>query len=152
MNDLKHKNIIVTGASGGLGNSIVKKLYENGANILATGTKKEKLDDLKSQFNNLKILDWGDINDFDVIINATSLGLNKETINLDFSKFANNKLFYDVIYNPEETNFLKEGKKLGNRTENGKLMFVYQAFEAFKLWHGIEPKINSETLEILNND
>ena len=86
------------------------------------------------------------------IINATSLGLNNESINLDFSKLANNKLFYDVIYNPEETNFLKEGKKLGNRTENGKLMFVYQALEAFKLWHGIEPKINSETLEILKND
>ena len=97
-------------------------------------------------------MDWGTINDFDVIINATSLGLNEEFINLDFSKVANNKLFYDVIYNPEETNFLKEGKKLGNKTENGKLMFVYQAFEAFKLWHGIEPKINSETLEILNND
>ncbi len=58
MNDLKNKNIIVTGASGGLGNSIVKKLYENGANILATGTKKEKLDDLKSQFNNIKILSF----------------------------------------------------------------------------------------------
>ena len=58
MNDLEHKNIIVTGASGGLGNSIVKKLYENGANILATGTKKEKLDDLKSQFNNIKILSF----------------------------------------------------------------------------------------------
>ena len=58
MNDLKHKNIIVTGASGGLGNSIVKKLYENGANILATGTKKEKLDDLKSQFKNIKILSF----------------------------------------------------------------------------------------------
>ena len=97
-------------------------------------------------------MNWGDINDFDVIINATSLGLNKETINLDFSKFTNNKLFYDVIYNPAETNFLKQGKKLGNRTENGKSMFIYQAFEAFKLWHGIEPSINNETLEILNND
>ena len=66
MNDLKHKNIIVTGASGGLGNSIVKKLYENGANILATGTKKEKLDDLKSQFNNIKILSF-DISQTDEI-------------------------------------------------------------------------------------
>ncbi len=66
--------------------------------------------------------------------------------------FILNELLCDVIYNPEETNFLKEGKKLGNRTENGKLMFVYQAFEAFKLWHGIEPQINSDTLEILNND
>ena len=73
------------------------------------------------------------------------MGLNNETINLDFSKFGKNKLFYDVIYNPEETNFLKEGKKLGNKTENGKLMFIYQAFEAFKLWHGIEPKINRNT-------
>ena len=97
-------------------------------------------------------MDWGDINDFDVIIYATSLGLNNESINLDFSKLAKKKLFYDVIYNPEETNFLKEGKKLGNRTENGKLMFIYQAFEAFKLWHGIEPQINSNTLEILKND
>ena len=69
-----------------------------------------------------------------------------------FSKLGNNKLFYDVIYNPLETNFLKEGKKLGNRTENGKFMFVYQAFEAFKLWHGIEPSINNKTLEILIND
>ena len=66
MNDLKHKNIIVTGSSGGLGNSIVKKLYENGANILATGTKKEKLDDLKSQFNNIKILSF-DISQMDEI-------------------------------------------------------------------------------------
>ena len=100
----------------------------------------------------MTVIDWGDLVDFDVIINATSLGLNKETINLNFSKFGNNKLFYDVIYNPEETNFLKEGKKLGNKTENGKLMFVYQACEAFKLWHRIEPKINNETLKILKND
>ena len=58
MSDLKQKNIIVTGASGGIGNSIVKKLYEQGANILATGTKKEKLEDLKSKFNNIKTLSF----------------------------------------------------------------------------------------------
>ena len=58
MNELKQKNIIVTGASGGIGNSIVEKLYENGANILATGTKKEKLEGLKSKFNNIKILSF----------------------------------------------------------------------------------------------
>ena len=58
MNDLKEKNIVITGASGGIGNSIVKKFYENGANILATGTKKEKLEDLKSKFKNIKILSF----------------------------------------------------------------------------------------------
>ena len=56
MNDLKEKNIIVTGASGGIGNSIVEILYKSGANILASGTKIEKLEELKSKFENIKIL------------------------------------------------------------------------------------------------
>ena len=56
MSDLKDKNIIVTGASGGIGNSIIKKLDAVGANILATGTKMEKLDKLKSQYKRIKIL------------------------------------------------------------------------------------------------
>ena len=56
MNNLKNKNIIVTGASGGIGNSIVKRLNESGANILASGTKIEKLENLKSKYQNLKIL------------------------------------------------------------------------------------------------
>ena len=146
---MKGKKIFILGA-GGVVPSIIFALNKmNVSKIIISNRTKKKAEDLKSQFHSLEILDWGDINDFDVIINATSLGLNNEKINLDFSKFGNNKLFYDVIYNPVETNFLKEGKKLGNKTENGKLMFIYQAFEAFKLWHGIEPQINSETLEIL---
>ena len=55
MSSLKNKNIIVTGASGGIGNSIVEKLYANGANILATGTRVEKLEELKKKFINIKI-------------------------------------------------------------------------------------------------
>jgi len=56
MSSLKNKNIIITGASGGIGNSIVQKLHEQGANILATGTRVEKLEDLKKEFNNIKTL------------------------------------------------------------------------------------------------
>jgi len=58
MNNLKNKNIIITGASGGIGNSIVEKFYDNGANILATGTKIEKLKDLKNKFKNIKVLSF----------------------------------------------------------------------------------------------
>ena len=58
MNDLKNKNIIVTGASGGIGNSIIKKLYEAGANILASGTKIEKLNKLQKNFKNIKIMSF----------------------------------------------------------------------------------------------
>ena len=56
MNALKENNIIVTGATGGIGNSIIKKLYDAGANILATGTKNEKLEELKKKFENIKVL------------------------------------------------------------------------------------------------
>ncbi len=66
MKDLKNKNIIVTGASGGIGNSIIKKLSEAGANLLASGTKIEKLDKIKSQFENIKILKF-DISQSDKI-------------------------------------------------------------------------------------
>ena len=66
MSDLKNKNIIVTGATGGIGHSIVEKLDNAGANILATGTRKEKLDDLKSKFNKINILKF-DISKIDEI-------------------------------------------------------------------------------------
>ena len=56
MNDLNKKNIIVTGATGGIGNSIIEKLNDCGSNILATGTRLEKLEELKNKFKNIKIL------------------------------------------------------------------------------------------------
>ncbi len=139
--------------AGGVVPSIVFALNKmEVSQIIISNRTKEKAENLKNQFKNLKIIDWGDLQDFDIIINATSLGLNKEEINLDFTKIGDGKLFYDVIYNPSETNFLKEGRKLGNKVENGKLMFLYQAFEAFKLWHGVEPQINQNILKLLQND
>ena len=56
MSDLKGKNIIVTGATGGIGSSIIKKLVQSGANILASGTRTEKLNELKDEFKNIKVL------------------------------------------------------------------------------------------------
>jgi 3-oxoacyl-[acyl-carrier protein] reductase len=56
MSNLEKKNIIVTGASGGIGNAIIKKLSESGANILASGTRIEKLEELKKNFESIKIL------------------------------------------------------------------------------------------------
>ena len=84
MNDLKSKNIIVTGASGGIGSSIVKTLNDNGANILASGTKIEKLKDLKSKFSNIKILtfDISKSNEIEKFIEeaTTELGGNLDCI------------------------------------------------------------------------
>ena len=82
MSEVAKKNIIVTGASGGIGNSIVEKLSKNGANILATGTKKEKLDELKSKFKNLKVLKF-DISQSDKIEEFIEIATNELGGNLD---------------------------------------------------------------------
>ena len=149
---MEGKKVLILGA-GGVVSSIIFALKKmNISKIIISNRTREKADKFKKIFKNLEILEWGDLLDFDVIINATSLGLNNETIDLDLSGVGKNKLFYDVIYNPAQTNFLKKGKDLGNLIENGKKMFIYQASEAFKLWHKIEPKIDSNTFELLDND
>ncbi len=146
------KKIFILGA-GGVVPSIVFALKKmNVLEITISNRTKQKAENLKKLFSNIDVVEWGFIPETDVVINATSLGLKNEIINLDFSSIGKNKLFYDVIYNPAETNFLKKGKELGNKSENGKLMFVYQSVEAFKLWHKIEPKVNLKTIEILKND
>ncbi len=66
MSNLEKKNIIVTGASGGIGNAIIKKLNEAGGNILASGTRIEKLEELKKSFEGIKILKF-DISQSDKI-------------------------------------------------------------------------------------
>ena len=149
---MKDKKILILGA-GGVVPSIVFALKKMDVlEITISNRTRQKAENLKALFKDLKIIEWGNSSEFDVVINATSLGLNEEKINLNFSSVGKNKLFYDVIYNPAETKFLKEGKELGNKTENGRTMFIYQASEAFKLWHGIEPEINFKTLKLLKND
>ena len=112
--NLKDKRIFIIGA-GGVVPSIIKALRRLGAsNIFLSNRTKKKAEFLKNIYPDIKIIDWGKIIDFDMIINATSLGLKKnDKIKLDLSKAGPNKLFYDVIYNPAKTNFLKEGEKIG---------------------------------------
>jgi len=150
--NVQNKKILILG-SGGVVPSIIYALYKMGASLITVSNRtKQNAENLKKLFKDIVIINWGDVSDFDMIINATSVGLHKDDkINIDLSK-NNNKFFYDIIYNPEETNFLKTGKMLGNMTENGKMMFIYQAHQAFTLWHKIMPEINDETLRVLQND
>jgi len=149
--DISNKKIFILGA-GGVVPSIIYALNKmKVSEITIANRTREKAENLKNLFDNLKIVEWGEIPDFDIIINATSIGLKiDDEINLNFSSIGKNKFFYDVIYNPKETNFLKTGKKLGNITENGKLMFIYQAISAFNIWHGVRPMVNDEVIKLLD--
>ena len=127
-------------------------LKKMGASRISLSNRtKAKAENLKKIYSDLEIINWGQNTDFDMIVNATSLGLkNDDLIELDYTKLESNKLFYDVIYNPGKTNFLLNGEKLGNQAENGKMMFIYQAQLSFKIWHNILPKIDNETIKLLD--
>ena len=146
--DVKNKKVFILGA-GGVVPSIILALRKLGVfKICLSNRTKEKAEDLKKIYKDLEVVNWGQCVDFDMIINATSLGLKKDDqIELDFSKIKSGKLFYDVIYNPSKTNFLLKGEELGNKIENGKMMFIYQAYLAFKIWHNILPKVNNKLLD-----
>jgi shikimate dehydrogenase len=145
--NLKKKNVFILGA-GGVVSSIILALKRLGAaKIILSNRTKKKADNLKKRYMDLEIIDWGKIPDFDMIINATSLGLkNNDQIKLNYAEIGTNKLFYDIIYNPSKTKFLSKAKQFGNQIENGKMMFVYQAQLAFRIWHNVLPKIDNKLL------
>ena len=150
--NLKNKTIFILGA-GGVVTSIIYALKKLGVSkIILSNRTKQKAENLKKYFSNISIIDWGDQPEFDMIINATSLGLNKkDNIGLNFKNINKEKLFYDVIYNPKETNFLRTGRSLGCKVSNGKMMFIYQALEAFKVWHKVEPEIDEDLKNFLDS-
>ena len=149
--DLTNKEVFILGAGGVVPSIIFALIKMRVSKIIVSNRTKEKAVNLKNLFQNIEIVDWGKIPNFDMIINATSLGLKEvDKIDLDFSLISKNKFFYDIIYNPKETNFLKIAKSKGNIILNGKLMFIYQALSAFKIWHGIEPDVNKEVIKLLD--
>ena len=149
--DVKDKKIFILGA-GGVVPSIILSLKKMGVSrIILSNRTKKKAEDLKKIYRDIEIVDWGKIADFNIIINATSVGLKSDDeIKLDYTDIGPNKLFYDVIYNPKQTKFLSKAKQFGNQTENGKMMFIYQAHQAFTLWHKVMPKIDEETIKLLD--
>ena len=151
--DISNKTFFILGA-GGVVSSILIAIKKMGASkIIISNRTKNKAEKLKKINPDLEVLNWGEVPTFDIIINATSLGLKKnDKIKLNYKNLGSNKLFYDLIYNPKETKFLSEAKKYGNHAENGKMMFIYQARQAFSIWHGVLPNINDEVLEMLDND
>ena len=153
---LKGKCILILGA-GGVTPSIISALKSEGAdNIVLSNRTKEKANQLKELFPELKIMEWGkrpSICNF--VINTTSVGLTKdEEVKIDFSdydkNFHKNFLFYDLIYNPKETVFLKKARLRGNKTMNGKMMFLNQAKYSFHIWTNVLPEIDGEVIKLLD--
>ena len=146
--NVRNKKVFILGAGGVVPSIIIALKRLGAAKIILSYRTKKKAENIKKIYSDLEIMDWGETPDFNMIINATSLGLkNDDEIKLNYDDIGPNKLFYDVIYNPSKTKFLSKAKQFGNQIENGKMMFIYQAQLAFKIWHNLLPKVDNKLLD-----
>ena len=156
ISDVRNKRALVIGA-GGVSPSVIFALHKSKINNIAIVNRThEKSIFLKKKFNFLNIISWGDlkikIKNFDLIVNATSLGLkNGDDFNFNFSNTKNEAIYIDTIYNPLETKTFKYLKEEGRRVFNGLDMFIYQGQKSFYLWNKINPEIDDELVELLNS-
>ena len=146
---VKNKKVFILGAGGVVSAIIIALRRLGAAKIILSNRTREKAESMKKIYTDLEIIDWGKTPDFNMIINATSLGLKSDDeIKLNYADIGANKFFYDVIYNPNKTKFLSEAKQFGHQIENGKMMFIYQAQLAFKIWHNILPNVENKLLDL----
>jgi shikimate dehydrogenase len=148
---IKNNKALILGAGGVVPSIIIALKKMQISKIYLSNRTKSKALEIKKLFPEIEIIEWGKVTNFDIIINATSIGLDKkDEINIDYKNISHNKFFYDVVYNPQETNFLRRAKEFGAQIENGKMMFIYQAQKAFFIWHNILPTVDDEIIKLLD--
>ena len=152
----ENKKALIMGA-GGVAPSVILALKKSNINnIFITNRTYEKSLILQKKFTNVKIIKWEvieeKIKNFDIVINATSLGLkNGNDFNFLFRNFKKEMIYIDTIYNPLETKMLKHLKLNHIKTFNGLNMFIYQGQKSFYMWTKINPEIDSELIDLLTS-
>ena len=147
-NRIKTAGII---GAGGVTSSIILALIQKGVKkIYITNRTFSKLKIFKKKFKKIvHPVKWDDryklFGDVEILINVTSLGmLGQKDLKFDFSIFHKKINVVDIVYNPENTRFLKDARKNGHKTFTGLEMFIYQAQKAFYIWNRKKPKITKD--------
>jgi len=137
--------------AGGVTSSIILALIQKGVKkIYITNRTFSKLKVFKKKFKKVIFpIKWNDryevFADVQILINVTSLGmLGQKDLKFDFSIFDKKINVVDIVYNPENTRFLKDARINGHKTFTGLDMFIYQAQKAFYIWNGKNPKITKD--------
>ena len=147
--DLEKKNVLIMGA-GGVAPSLIYALKKKNINkVFVSNRTPQRAEQIKKKFPFIEIILWEkiaqEIENMDIIINATSLGMkNNPDFEILIEKFKSGLVYYDVIYNPLETKMLKYLKEKKINTYNGLEMFLFQGQRSFSLWNDITPNIDEE--------
>ena len=104
--ETKNKKALILGAGGVVPSIIIALKKMQIQKIYLSNRTELKAIELKKNFPEIEIIKWGETLDFDIIINATSIGLKEEDeININYQQKSKDKFFYDVIYNPQKQTF-----------------------------------------------
>lgn len=144
--NLEEHSILIVGA-GGAARAIYYTLLEEGVKKVAIANRTIETAKQLIQSNNTNVMSLSDaedvVDDYDIIINTTSIGMYPylENMPIQLGKIKEKTIVSDIIYNPIETKWLKQARKLGAQTQNGIDMFVFQGALAFEKWTGIYPSV-----------
>ncbi len=149
--ELKGKKVAVIGA-GGASRAIVFGLVKKGAKVKIFNRTLEKAKELAKEFG----CEFGDFRDirevrnFDIVINATSVGMNEEKSPIDKDLIQKGQVVLDVVYAPKETKFLKDAKEKGAVVVYGYEMLLYQGVEQFKMYTGLDAPVEEMRKVLIN--
>ncbi len=136
--NLKNKKVIILG-SGGAAKAVLKSIIDLGGNpTIVSRNSKLKF----SNFKNIPVISYDELKNQSgfLLVNATPVGTfpNIETSPVEKSIIQNFDFLLDLIYNPKETLFLKYGKELGKKIQNGFYMLVAQGVKSEEIWNNIQ--------------
>jgi len=148
---MQDKKVLLLGA-GGAARAIVAGVTKEKAKHLTIANRTLENANNLAQFANKIGLDadaitienvGNDLKDYDIIVNATSVGLKNEPSPISLESIKPETIVYDIVYMPMNTDFLKKAKKKGAKIIYGYEMLLGQAVRAFEIWHGIEAPYNA---------
>ena len=153
----KSKKVLILGAGGVAPSIIFALIKSNISDISITNRTYEKSLFLKQNFKRIRVMKWDEcskeIDKFDIIINATSLGLKpSDDFKIDFSNFKKSMTYIDTIYNPAQTKMFKYFKSKNTKSFNGLNMLIYQGQKSFYLWNKINPEVDDDLIKQLESE
>ena len=142
------QRVLLIGA-GGAARAIAYTLADNGAELTIVNRDRERAERLAGNIPTATVVSFEGLNeiarDFDVIVNATPVGMHPDTESTVLTRDAlsSDQLVFDTIYNPQETKLLSEATAAGARTINGIKMLVWQGAESLRIWLDVEPPVDA---------
>ena len=150
--ELTGKKTAVIGA-GGAARAIVYALVSNGANVKIFNRSINKAEDLAKEFGTKfgGLEDLSEIENYDIIVNASSIGMNEEISPVNKKLLNKNQIVFDIVYTPKETQLLKDAKDQGAEIIYGYEMLLYQGVEQFKMFTGFEAPVKDMEQALLKD-